>query len=342
MKKKTITALALALCATTLAACGSVNQKLSFNANWQQQILNESQTAATEELTYEVKFDKASFLQKDYFTVEYCGKDNSTPGTYTTKLEYLPENGGTYRYSTELKLDVKFTLADGQFRVLQDTITTEAIFKKADKDLQPISSTKNVVCHSPNNHSAIALDNTYTRYAYQFQIDYSYDGDKLSGGKLTQTDHEGTLLNKQKYPDGVKTQSFGIDLKKYSYLDNEQILFAIRGLPSSTLSGEKKVNSYNASTGAIELNSITSSSSVKTDFQFSLDGGATESREVEYIPVTMKSGNKNNQITQTLWYAKSGEANNNVYRNVLLKMSVSMHFGLGTLTYSLKDAKFSH
>ena len=341
MKKKSIIALALALSATALAACGNVNQKLSFNANWQQQILNESQTASTEELTYEVKFEKASFLQKDYFTVEYCGKNNDTPGSYTTKLEYLPE-GDAYRYSTELKMDVKFTLADGQFTAAQDVVTTETIFKKASKDLQPISSTKNVVCHSPNNVAAITLDGTYKRYDYQFQIDYNYDGDTLSGGKLTQTDRAGTLLDKEAYPDGIRTQEFGIDLKKYTYLDNEQILFAIRGLSSSTLAGAKKLNTYNASLGVVEINSLTPSTAAKTDFTFSLNGGEAKAHEIDYVPMTLKSENKNNKITQSLWYAKSGEANNNVYRNALLKMVVTMHYGLGMLTYTLKDAKFSH
>lgn len=341
MKKKSILALALALSATALAACGNVNQKLSFNANWQQQILNEAQAASAEELTYEVKFEKASFLQKDSFTVEYCGKNNATPGSYTTKLEYLPE-GDAYRYSTELKMDVIFTLADGQFVSKQDVVTTETVFKKASKDLQPISSTKNVVCHSPNNFAASTLDETYTLFDYQFQIDYHYDGENLSGGKLTQTDRNGSLLNTQVYPDGVKTQDFGIDMKKYSYLDNEQILFAIRGLSSSNLSGAKKLNTYNASLGVVELNSISPSTAAKTDFTFSLNGGEATAHEIDYVPVTLKSENKNNKITQSLWYAKSGEANNNVYRNVLLKMAVTMHYGLGTLTYTLKDAKFSH
>lgn len=333
MKKKLFAALALALSTVALASCGANNQKLIFSANWQQQTLKELSDATAEELTYEVKFEENSFLQKEYFTVEYCGKNNSNPGTYTTKLEYLPENS-TYRYSTELTIDVTFTLADGQFETKTDTVSSVAIFKKADQSLTPLSSRKTVLCHSPNNVAAATLEQTYTEYNYAFDIEYAYDGNTLTGGKVTKTDYNGKLLTSS-----PSTSDFDIELKKLTYLDNEQLLFALRGI--SALSGEKKVNTFNASLNAVEEMSITPSSDVKTDFTFSLDGGETTTKTIEYIPVALKSNNKNNQITQTLWYAKTLESNNNVYRNVLLKMSVPMHYYLGTLTYTLKDAKFS-
>ncbi len=334
MKKKIFAALALALSTVALASCGASNQKLIFNANWQQQTLKEFSDASAEELTYEVKFEQSSFIQKESFTVEYCGKNNSTPGTYTTKLEYLPENS-TYRYSTELTIDVTFTLADGQFETKTDTVSSVAIFKKADQSLTPISSRKTVLCHSPNNVSAEKLEHTYTKYNYSFDVEYSYDGSTLTGGTLTKTDYIGTLLKTSPV-----SHDFDIEMKKYSYLDNEQLLFALRGL--SAFSGEKKVNTFNASLNAVEEMTITPSSDIKTDFTFSLDGGEQTTKTINYIPVSLKSNNKNNQITQTLWYAKTLESNNNVYRNVLLKMSVPMHYGLGTLTYTLKDAKFSN
>ena len=333
MKKKLFAALALALSTVALASCGASNQKLIFNANWQQQTLKELSDATAEELTYEVKFDKATFMQREYFTVEYCGTNNSNPGTYTTKLEYLPESS-TYRYSMELTIDVTFTLANGQSETQTDTVSSVAIFKKADQSLSPISSRKTVLCHSPNNVSAEKLEHTYTEYNYAFDIEYTYDGNTLTGGTVTKTDYIGTLLKTSPV-----TNDFGVDMKKYTYLDNEQLLFALRGV--SAMSGEKTVNTYNASLNAVEEMSITPSSDVKTDFTFSLDGGEASTKEIKYIPVALKSNNKNNQLTQTLWYAKTLESNNNVYRNVLLKMSVPMHYGLGTLTYTLKDAKFS-
>jgi len=131
MKKKLIAATALALSTFALASCGATNQKLTLSPNWEIGILSEATTATAEELTYSVTFEENSFMQKDHFTVEYCGKDNSTPGTYTTKLEYLADN--TYRYTTVLTLPVTFTIVGGESVTKTDEIETVALFHKADK-----------------------------------------------------------------------------------------------------------------------------------------------------------------------------------------------------------------
>ena len=126
MKKKTLAAFALALTTVALGSCAS-NQKLNFDPNWELGILSEATTATAEELKYKVTFTGSSFMQKDYFTVEYCGANNATPGEYTTMLEYLTD--GTYSYTTTLTMPVKFKLKDGQFTEKTDTIQTKAVFK---------------------------------------------------------------------------------------------------------------------------------------------------------------------------------------------------------------------
>lgn len=337
MKKKTLAAFALALTTVALGSCASA-QKLNFDPNWQLGILSEATTAAAEELTYSVTFKGNSFTQKEYFTVEYCGDSNSTPGSYATKLEYLTDD--TYSYTTTLTMPVKFTLKDGQFEEKTDTIQTQAVFKKADESLQPIYSVKTVKCFAPNNVAATELQKAYTAYDYEFRIDYNAD---LTGGTLTKTDFstERTLLNKDSYPEGKSTHSFGIDGAKYSYLDNEQLLFALRGLPSAKISSAQTINVYNASLMKVETVSTTPSTSVKTNFSFALNGASKAEHEIEYVPLTIKTGNKEAQISHELWYAKMTDANNNRYRNVLLKMVVPIHYGLGEFTYSLASAVFS-
>ena len=338
MKKKLIAATALALSTVTLAACGATNEKLTLSPNWEIGIISEATTATAEELTYSVTFKESSFLQKDYYTVEYCGKENAAPGVYTTKLEYLSDN--TYRYTTSLTMQVTFTLADGQTETKTDSVQTTAIFKKADKSLQPISSKKTVLCYSPNNVAATALDKAYTEYHYEFSIEYA---DDLSGGTLTKTDlsEARTLLEKENYPDGKDYKSFSIDNKKYTYLDNEQLLCALRAIPNSSIASSKTVNVYNASLMTVETVTTTPSTAAKTKFNFALNGEASSEHEIEYTPLTIKTGNKDSLLSHTLWYAKTTDANNNKYRNVLLKMSVPLHFGMGTLTYELTAATFS-
>ena len=338
MKKKTLAAFALALTTFLLGACDASNQKLNFDPNWELGTLSEATVASAEELTYSVKFEASSFLQQDYFTVEYCGANNSALGEYTTKLEYLTD--GTYSYTTTLTMPVKFKLKDGQYKETTDSIQTQAIFKKADKTLQPIYSVKTVHCFAPNNVAATKLEDAYTEYEYEFRIDYNAD---LSGGTLKRTDlsEARTLLDKERYPDGTSSASFSIDGSKYSYLDNEQLLFALRGLSNTAISSAKTINVYNASLMTVETVSTSPSSSVKTKFNFSLNGADAAEHEIEYTPVSIKTGNKDSQISHTLWYAKTTNANNNRYRNVLLKMSVPLHYGLGEFTYTLKSANFS-
>ncbi len=348
MKKKFFAALALALCASTITACAAPNQTVTFAPNWESNIISEANTATTEELSYEVKFEGQSFLNKEYYTVEYCGKDNSKPGTYTTKLEYLADN--TYRYSTSLTIDVTFTLASGASATKTDRITTQTTFKKADSSLQPISSLKSVHAHSPNDYAALVLENVYndegvltekgafTEYQYEFKIEYK---DDLSGGVLTKTDlstHKTLLLPKD---EPTKTVPFSITDKKYTYLDNEQYLFALRGISSEQLASAKTVSMFNASLEAMETVATTPSSAAKTSFDLILNGGEKKGYEIEYIPLTIKTNNKDADLAQTLWYAKTTNSNDNLYRNVLLKMTVPMSYGLGSLIYTLHSANFA-
>lgn len=336
MKKKIFAALTLALSTVALASCGS-NQKLSFNPNWQSGIITELETASAEQLSYAVTYNNAqNFMQGEYYTVEYCGKNNSDPGLYTTTLEYSKDE---YTYKTKLEMSVTYTLAGGtQSATFNDVVETEVVFKKTNNTLRPVSSWKKVVSHTPKNVAATKLEEAYVLYEYEFAIDYKND---LSGGTFTTTDNSNprTLLTKEAYPDGKSVETFEIDSKKYTYLDNEQLLFAFRGLPSST-SGTKTVNVFNASLAKVEAATLAVGESAKTKFSLTIDGESSEP-EISYTTYTLKSGNKNDPSVRTLWYANMTDRNNNLYRNVMLRMSVELFYGLGSFTYTLFKADFS-
>ena len=127
--------------------------------------------------------------------------------------------------------------------------------------------------------------------------------------------------------------------KKYTYLDNEQLLFAFRGLPTNT-SGTKTVNVFNASLCQVEKATLAVGETSKTKFSLNIDGVQQEP-EISYTSYTLKSGNKDAATAQTLWYAKTTDRNNNEYRNVLLRMTVELFYGLGSYTYTLFKADFS-
>jgi hypothetical protein len=107
------------------------------------------------------------------------------------------------------------------------------------------------------------------------------------------------------------------------------------------MSASRTVNVYNASLMKVETVSTTPSTATKTKFNFSLNGAEKADYEIEYVPVDIQTGNKDAQLSHTLWYAKTTDSNNNKYRNVMLKMVVPIHYGLGEFTYTLDSATFS-
>lgn len=340
MKKKLIATLAIALSAMTITAC-STTSKPTFTPNWQSNVLSKEFKGTTETLVYDVTFEKTAFLQKDYYTVEYCGQDNSVPGTYTTKLEFLDD--GTYKYSTDLSATVTYTMTNdpASQAVFTDSVKTEVIFHQTGKFLQPISSKKTVHCYSPKNAAATELKYAYTEFNYEFFIEYNED---LTQGTLTRTDYSNprTLLSSSRYPDGVAQLSFEIDQKKYLYLDNEQLLLALRALSNKELASAKKLLSYNASMLTVDSFSTTPGTAAKTNFELALNGEEAKSYAIDYTPVTLKNEGKNATLTQELWYAQTTESTTNKYRNVLLKMVTPIHYNIGRLTYSLRSATFSN
>ena len=339
MNKKIIAAIALSLSTLTLVACGTP-AKPSFSANWKSNVLSKEFKATTETLEYSVTFEKNSFLQKDYFTIEYCGENNSKPGTYTTTLEYLDDE--TYKYTTTLSVPVTYTLTSNsaESKDFTDTVQTETVFKKTDNYLQPIYSKKSAHCYSVCNVKTTNLENAYREYNYEFAISYA---DDLTSGVLTRTDRSNprTLLSDKMYPDGVATSNFTIDQKKYIYLDNEQLLFALRGLSNKQISSAKTFLTYNASTVSTETASTTADTAVKTNFTLALNGAEAKDYSILYTPVTLKSGNKNAVLSQELWYAQTTSNTMNEFRNVLLRMKTPIYYGIGYLTYTLKSANFS-
>lgn len=339
MKKKILTAIALTLTAMTLTACGATS-KPSFAPNWQSNALSKEFKQTTETLVYDVTFEKSNFLQKEYFSVEYCGAGNSVPGTYTTTLECLDD--GTYKYSTDLSVNVTYTLASDatQTVTFTDSVQSEVVFHQVGKYMQPVYSKKKAHCYSPRKAAATELKYTYTEYNYEFLIEYN---EGMTEGKLTRTDlseNPRTLLSVQKYPDGVATNNFEIDQKKLLCLDNEQLLFALRGLSNKEIASEKSFNVYNASMLTMEKVTTSPLDEAKTSFTFSLNGAEPAAHQISYTPLSLKINGRNATLSQELWYAQTTSSTINEYRNVLLKMKTPMHSSIGSLIYTLRSATF--
>lgn len=317
MKRKTlISCLAVMLCTTTLAACVNTDKHVSFSHYWYQD--SDIPTATAETLVYDVRFEAGSGLSQNY-TLDY-------KGTYTTVLQPQDETG-KLRYETSLVMDVTYTL-NGEPVTLQDTVTSWVEFT-ANKSLTPIAAHKEIKCHSPNNAAANALEECYTKYDYTVDTTYAADG---TGGSCT-------IVNNAS--EGSSTPTFELE-DKYTALDNEQLLFALRGINPSTY-GAPSFYVYAPFTNAVQtVEASFGSKEEGTEFTFKKNGEEEKtSRVINYYPVTLTISSSTPGQSQTIWVAETSDAKSNAYRNAILRMSAPISYNLGTLVYELSSADFS-
>ena len=79
-----------------------------------------------------------------------------------------------------------------------------------------------------------------------------------------------------------------------------------------------------------------------TEFTFKKDAEEEKkSRVINYYPVTLSIDAENPGQSQTAWIAETGNAKDNLYRNVILRLETPISYNLGTLIYELSSAEFS-
>ncbi len=313
--KKLLSAIALTLCVTTLTACAATNEKVTFKEYWFEDAdVPPAVAPATvlESLEYEVEFKKASGFGDNY-TVDYQN------GAYTTKLSLT---GDEYLYETSLSIDVTYT-AGGKSKQMSDSIATWVKFKKGAK-LQPIASHKEISCHSPANGGS-TIETCFS--AHDYTVDTTYNENGL-GGKSVIVD------NKTNHS---QTQTFTIE-DKYTCLDNEQLLFALRGLSQSTSSASVSV--YAPFSGVVQtINLSYAALQEGTEFTFERNG-VSNKQTINYYPVSLKINAQLSGATQTVWIAQTTNAYANTFRNVILQLETPLSYNLGSLIYKLKSATF--
>ncbi|PWM53289.1 MAG: hypothetical protein DBX60_02695 [Bacillota bacterium] len=328
MKKIRLAGLLLLAPLTLLSAC-SGGTPLSFTANWYRNTaLGGSVNDTLEELTYEVSFTPAE--NDSSFSVEY------DTGTYTTRLinaNIALSDGSTkegYIYTTELTISGRYRLGSEVSEDFSDRVSSSVSFLPVTDGLKPVKSEKEVLSTSPIVSLPETLEGAIETYHYTYDV--SYDA-ALTTATAVYTD-----LNAE--TPAPETREYAID-GTTTYLDNEQILFALRGLSLSSVATFRTVNSVmgivtEVSTGT----STTGPTSLKESVDFTMDGTAVKTEiDAVQVPIIYQSTPSGQQ--QDLVYAATTDTNNNTYRNVLLRMEVPVLQSLGTLVYRLKEAAFT-
>ena len=322
MKKRQFTAAVSALLGATLliSSCSS-GSAANFSANWHANTaINTVVEGTSETLVYNVTQNVETATNSTY-SVHYSG------GTYTAALTTEQRDGKLlYRYHTELSISVQY-LFDGQYSEPKtDKITSTVYFRSIQEGLAPVSSTKEVESRSPSGLSPASLDSAYRDYHYSIQTDYNEDGTAATSVYTDLSTESGD----------TQTTEFSIG-DGYSYIDNEELLFALRGI---SYASAQQFQVYNASVRRVQNVRVSPSSSDSDEFEFSL-GGQTSARAIEYYPLSISISESNPGATQTAWYAATTSASNNVYRNVMLRLETPISYNLGSLVYELQSAEFA-
>ena len=318
-RKSIFSCVALVLAAACFTSCVNSNQKVIFSRNWQKDNTH-FQSGLTEELVYDITFEKSSI--NGSYSLDYQN------GTYTTKLTTEQVNGKIiYCYETKLEIDVLYECGQNS-DTFQDVVYSWVKFEDVDKALRPIASHKEIISHSPSN-SASSLEECY--YSLNYVVDITYNED-YSGNTVI------TMLNAEEPTE--YQYSFQMKTDKLTGLDNEEILFALRGVNPS-LSQTAKFTVYSPFVDNLQTVKATFGTESSIDFSFRQNGELTKDT-IQYYPVDVVLDEKNPGNTQKLWIAKNTNSILNKYHNVILKMEMPVYYNLGTLVYTLTSATFSN
>ena len=318
--KKIATILALTLSVVGLSACTQADEKIEFNRYWNDNA--QVSENVSERLEYSVEFKASTSSYVESYKINY------TDGTYVTEL--TTRDDGTYLYKTELALNVTYTCGSESV-TMQDYVKTEVLFNDVTNALKPISSTKEMLSHSPTNVSAASkLEDCYHKYHYTQET--TYKADNSATYKLT--DHTNEDPSK-----ATTTKDFSTADEKYSYLDNDQLLFGLRAISPSVTSAI--VLSYGAAYDAVQQIKLDFSSATGAEFEYTKNGVAFKG-DISYRPVTLALNSNNPGSTQTAWIATPSTTGMNINHNVMLRYEAPVYYSLGTLVYSLKSVTYDN
>lgn len=310
-----------------IALTGCSASSTTFSANWYK---NTSITAyisgTSEKLTYKISYEAGT---NEYYDLSYSDGVYETTLTNTT---HSYDDGSTsenvYLLTSSLSVNVTYTV-DGESANYTDTVKSEVCFKTVDNSLQPVYSYKEFSCHSPITSTPTNVEDSVKYYHYSFETVYDKTLDtatlyykKLDGDKSSLTDSE---------------TEYDIS-SNYTYLDNEELLFAVRGMTVSEDSAST-VSVLNASRSLLQNVTITNNGSEEGTYKFDMGDGEMDysitANKITFIISSLQSGGE-----QTAYYAVV-DSDNNVYRGVMLSLESTLPYSLGTLTYTLTEAEFS-
>ena len=324
MKIKRLAPLALALPLALLCACNNTSS-LTFGAYWYGDTTNSNIfSGETETLEYAVSFVPA----------ETADLRLSYEGTYTMRLgdENRLVDGASvpcYHLSAELSVKATFTLGT-ESKSFEDSVVSDVYFLSVAEGLRPLESSKTVISTSPLNAHPASLDKDVAYHTFRYTTKIVYATDLSSASfKLDNLDSDTDDNNE------AVTLSLG---DKGSYLDNEQLLFALRGLDMTSSESFRTINPTKRMEEKIAFSDTPES--VLQPANFTLNGEEIN-MEIEARKLSLSYQSEASGQAQTFVYATHNSTAGNRYRHVLLSYEAPAVQSVGTVVYTLKAATFT-
>ena len=333
MKTKRFASLLVLAPLALLAGCSSAST-FGLSANWFSNVSSTNIPSDFEEtLEYAVSYERSASSLSGKFVVDY------SDGTYSVKLEDGAVDGQkTYVYTTELRMNVQYSLNGGAPKEFQDVVKTRVEFLDTANELKPLRSTREVhgtvPLTTPSAPNA-TLNECYMKTDYVVDITYNHDAQKAIFN-LTYYTKEGTKDNTK---NNIEDKSIKIKCKGL-FFDNEQLIPMLR---AAELSSSMAIYTIDPTTRSLEKLSVKDGPTAVTltqSVQFDADAETVEPTTFKANEISIAYGKPNSGGTHTFTLAQRWAPDSNKYRNVCLKYSYPVINSHGTLTYTLTKANF--
>ncbi len=334
MKKMKFVGLALLAPLTLLCACSDVIP-LSMSANWYADSTTDLVAGATETLVYDVTYEKPA-TNVNNFGIEY------DKGTYTTEFTttsepYALSDGSkviVYCYKTTLNIPVRYTFGEEKSETFNDVVTTETYFHGKAGEGKTYHSFAPV-------YSKMTMDSTLIKSTSPEALDQVYAKANLTRETWYDTAMTKATVKRTTVQDGTPSETqveveFDEDLG--TYFDNDQLLFALRGVD---VSAALTFSSIDPQADAVSTVKVAAGEAVEYDLNNVTIGGNAVTQKVSAYKTSVVYDKTMAGTNRTLYYAAKTSGSSNVYRNVLLKMETPIMYNMGTLHYTLTSANFA-
>ncbi len=335
MKKRRIAGLLVLLPLCALSACGGGGPTtLPISPNWYANTTTSRIDYSAERLEYAVTFTPPS-VQGDYF-VTY------NDGVYTTELSTVNYTFGdgssanVYCYKTELKISGHYTYQGTAGETFEDFVTSAVYFHTADKNLRPIMSTKEI--RSTNPAAVPAADHLCDTVHLTYSVVYN------TNASASETAVTAATVTSSLPDEGIEGDPAEIEIDADgSFFDNEEILFALRGLGMTAAVSFTTIDPQTNNVCDVIFTEAPAASTYSPTALALKDGDATTPVTGDLAAYTVhfhydiaQSGPE-----RTAYYAALTDTASNQYRNVLLRLEDPIPSAYGTLVYTLKTAEFA-